>query len=414
MLLTSVYFLPCIICMLWFFSFLLRVKNERQRLFTVMQAADAFYFATYAFYISPITDYKIMLVMDVVNVPLVLANMAMKSVYLAMYWKQVRLNLLQLLLLAPALIVGTISNMFYFLIGFDNAALLTELLDKGEPLPAELNTSLYRIYEFFNYQFMSVVCLIFIAVIVYEIYSIIRNDAYPRGNIFRFLFKGDKSTPAHVIAVLSVAEIVCLMPLIILGRTYLMQNPAIGIVTTVVIAVAIHCISHIEYYSNNQKEISLYYLSHLKFGETNTADAENVQEEEQVQEEKHVLETHTSTRVRMIQEQLDHLLKDEKIYKDENLTLNQLADRFGIGRTTLSHIISSQYGMPFRDIVSHYRIEEAKAFMQENPKATQETVAEHCGFKNAQYFNTKFKEVVGETPQMWLTSLNISNPGTQS
>lgn len=395
MVLTTVYFLPCIICVFWFFSFLLRVKNERQRLFTMIQAADAFYFATYAFYISPITDYKIMVVMDAVNVPLILANLAMKTVYLAMYWKNIRLNFLQLLLLAPALIVGTISNMFYFLIGFDKAALLTELLDKGEPLPAEFQTNLYHIFEFFNFQFLSVVCLVFIAVIAYEIYSIIKNDSYKLGNIFRFLFKGEKSTPAHVIAVLSIAEMICLMPLIILGRTYLMQHPAIGIATTVIIAVVIHSISHIEYYSDNQKEITLYYLSHLNLSEANTTDAENEPESEPA------LETHTSARVRMIQEQLDRLFKEEKIYKDENLTLNQLADRFGIGRTTLSHIISSQYGMSFRDLLNSYRIEAVKQYMMANPTATQEVIAYECGYKNASYLNAKFKDMVGETPLMW-------------
>ena len=115
MLLTSVYFLPCIISFLWFFSFILKVRSERQRLFTWIQAADVFYFATYAFYISPITDYKMMIVMDAVNVPLILADLAMMMVYLVMHWKNIKLSYLQLLLLAPALMVGTIATINYIL-----------------------------------------------------------------------------------------------------------------------------------------------------------------------------------------------------------------------------------------------------------------------------------------------------------
>lgn len=400
MLLTSVYFLPCIISFLWFFSFILKVRSERQRLFTWIQAADVFYFATYAFYISPITDYKMMIVMDAVNVPLILADLAMMMVYLTMLWKNIKLSYLQLLLLAPALMVGTIANMFYFLIGFDKAALLTELLDKGDPLPDELKTSLYDIYEFFNYQFLSVVCIIFILVIGYVIYKIIKKDNYPLGNTFRFLFMGGKSTPARCIAILFIVEFASLMPLIILGRTYMMQHPITGIITTLLVAAAKHLISHIEYYSDNQGEITLYYLSHLKLGETNTVYIEKEPEEEpEKQEEAHP--SHTSARIRMILEQLNHLLEEEKIYKDESITLNQLAERFGIGRTTLSQIISSQYGMPFRDLLNNYRIEAAKQYMLANPTATQEVIAYECGFKNASYLNTKFKDVVGETPLMW-------------
>lgn len=78
----------------------------------------------------------------------------------------------------------------------------------------------------------------------------------------------------------------------------------------------------------------------------------------------------------------------------------------GVGKTTLSTLISQHYDATFRDLVNKYRIEEAKQFMAANPKETQETVALHCGFKNAQYFNTQFKKIVGETPAMWLAGLS--------
>lgn len=400
MLQTTVYFLPSIISFLWFFSFVLKVKNDRQKLFTWIQAANTYYFATYALYISPITDYKMMVVMDTVNVPLMLATQAMMVVYLAMLWKNVRLNHLQLLLLAPALMVGSIVNTFYFLIGFDKAALLTELLDKGEPLPEELNTSLYHVFEFFNNQFLCVVILIFVLILFYEIYQIIKRDSYPLGNTFRFFFKGAKTTPSRAIAILFIVNLICLMPLIILGRTCMMQNPLVGIVTTLILAAAIHCIAHIEYYSDNQKEITFYFLSHLKLGETNTIYVEKAAEVEPELENEHSV-SHASARVRMIQKQLHHLLEEEKIYKDESITLNQLAERFGIGRTTLSQIINSQYGMPFRDLLNSYRIDAVKKYMMANPTATQEVIAYECGFKNASYLNAKFKDIVGETPLMW-------------
>lgn len=401
MLLTPIYFLPCVITLLWFFSFLLKVKNDRQKLYNWLLAADVFYYATYAIYISPITDYKLMVVMDAINVPLILVIPAIIIVYLAMHWKGVKLNLLQLLLLSPALIIGTISTMFYFLIGFDKSAAYTELVDKGGPLPAEFNTSLYNFSAFFDYQVLSVVCIICYIVILYETIGILRKDKFPFGNTYRFFFKSGKTTPARAAAILICLKLACLLPLIIMGRTYLMQTPMMGIFTVLLISVVEHCLAHIEYYSDNQKEITLYYLTHLKLGEVSHAAAEQEELLTKEEPEPEPAPLHTSARILKIQAELHKMLEEEKIYKDENVTLNMLAERFGIGRTTLSQIISSQYGMPFRDLLNSYRIEAVKQYMMENPTATQEVIAYECGFKNASYLNSKFKDMVGETPLMW-------------
>lgn len=399
MLLTTIYFLPCVISFLWCFSFLLKVKNDRQRLYGWLLTAYVFYYATYAFYISPITDYKAMAVMDAINMPLILAIPAMLVVYLSMHWKGTKLNPLQLLLLSPALIIGTVSTLFYLLMGFDKSALFTELMDKGEPLPAEFNTNVYRVYSFFDYQVVSAVCIVFFLIIAYEVVGIYHKDKYAMGNSVRFFFKGAKTTPARAIAFLISIKLICLMPLVVMGRAFMMQNPMIGILSTLMISVIEHFIAHIEYYSDNQKEISFYYLTHLKLGESATSDKEP--EEQPAKEEPEPVTSHTSARIRRIQAELQRLLEEEKIYKDENITLNHLAERFGIGRTTLSQIISSQYGMPFRDLLNSYRIEAAKKYMMENPTATQEVIAYECGFKNASYLNSKFKDMVGETPLMW-------------
>lgn len=398
MFLSSIFFLPCVVSILWFASFLFKVKNDRQVLFTWMQAVNIFYYATYAFYISPYTDYKIMVMLDAINVPLIPIILAMLVVYFYMHLHNTKLNPLQLLLLAPALILGTIANLLYYLIGFDNAALLTELLDKNMPLPDEFKSNLYQIFIFFNFQFLSTVSIIFFAVIMIEVVSILRKHRYPLGNSFRFLFRKGKTTPARATAILICVLMLCMLPLILLGRTYLMLHPVVGMVTTTVIAVVMHCVAHVEYYSDNQKEITFYYLSHLRLGAGNEENLEQANETE----EDTPLPSHTTARIRLIQEQLKKLLEEDKIYKDENLTLNHLADRFGIGRTTLSQMVASQYGMPFRDLLNSYRIEAAKQFMLANPTATQEVIAYECGFKNASYLNAKFKDVVGETPLMWL------------
>ena len=83
----------------------------------------------------------------------------------------------------------------------------------------------------------------------------------------------------------------------------------------------------------------------------------------------------------------------------------------GISRTTLTSVLIKHYDIPLRDIVNNYRIEEAKTYMETNPQATQEIVAQRCGFKNAQYFNFQFKKIAGSTPAIWLASRNNSERG---
>lgn len=109
-------------------------------------------------------------------------------------------------------------------------------------------------------------------------------------------------------------------------------------------------------------------------------------------------------------EQFRELMEVEQVWHDEELTAASLCDMMNIGKTTLSAMISQQYDSTFRDIINNYRIDAAKRYMQAHPKATQEIVAQHCGFRTAQYFNTQFKKVVGETPTMWLAR-NVTSDG---
>lgn len=84
------------------------------------------------------------------------------------------------------------------------------------------------------------------------------------------------------------------------------------------------------------------------------------------------------------------------------MSLALIADDISVSRASLSSLITGTYGMSFRELLTAYRIRHAQQFMMDNPSATQEVVAHECGYKNAQYLNSKFKEVTGYTPAMWM------------
>lgn len=402
MLISVLYLLPCLVSLLWLLSFIFRIKTQRQTLFMLILVMYVFYYATYAAYISPMTDYHAMVVMDAFNIPVILTLLALIVLY--MYFndrKTAKFEGVQLVLLVPAIILGTIVNMLYYILGFDNTAKLIELADKGLPVPAEYTTDLYRMYNFFTEPFVNVCSCIFIVGIFFWGIRIIRKGHYHVGDMMRFIFKGKAVAPQKILAALMMSTFILLIPMLLMGRRYIFLHEAIGVFMSICIAVVIHCMSHVEFYASHMKQVTLYELSHIKLGQTSDdgdAAASGGEDSSIMAETKKELTTRQSEAAQKLKE----LLEKNKIYVDENLTSTMVADMLGISRSSFSALVMSTYGIPFRELLNSYRIEHAKRYMRENPSATQEVIASESGFKNAQYLNHKFKEMVGETPAMWL------------
>lgn len=400
MLISVLYLLPCLVSLLWLLSFIFRVKTQRQTLFMFILAMYVFYYATYAVYISPTTDYHTMVVMDAFNIPVILMLLAFIVLY--MYFndrKTAKFEGVQLVLLVPAIVLGTIVNMLYYILGFDNTAKLIELADKGLPVPAEYTTDIYRMYNFFTEPMVNVCSGIFILGIFFWGIKIIRKGNYQAGDMMRFFFKGKAAPPQKILAALMILSFIILIPILLMGRRYIFLHEAMGVFMSICIAVVIHCLSHVEFYASHLKQVTLYELSHIRLGQA--ADGEDTASSEGDSASDQTGKGMTSRQAEAAQK-LNDLLEKNRIYTDENLTSSMVAEMLGISRSSLSSLVTSTYGIPFRELLNNYRIEHAKRFMCENPSATQEVIANESGFKNAQYLNHKFREMVGETPAMWL------------
>lgn len=432
MLVTLLYFLPCIVSLLWLVLYCFKVKTPRQRLYMWIQSINVFYYATYATYISPSTDYKAMVVMDAVNIPFFLANLALIVLYLRMHLGYSTPKLKHLMLLAPALILGGMVFVLYYIIGFSEAAQLIELHDNGGHSPV-FDTQIWKLYCLLTDGVFNYVGLMFGVIIIIECFLISRRGGYHFGDAYRFFFKGAQSTSSRAISLLMFSTFVALLPLSIMGRDFLIEHYLVGIGMTIIVAMLNNFISHVEFYSDISSVVTLYSLSHIQWTQNVTMVNETTeivlhepapalpreevqqqhtqlplseqQEEKSSPEPQETIRTSTvspSAKTEKQAEQLRRLLEEEHIYKDENLTIATLSDRMGLGRSTLSLMINTMYGMPFRDLVSKYRIEHAKHYMLANRTATQETIAMECGFKTASYLNSKFRELEGTTPMLWL------------
>ena len=60
---------------------------------------------------------------------------------------------------------------------------------------------------------------------------------------------------------------------------------------------------------------------------------------------------------------LKHLMEKEKIYLDENISLQSLAEKLNIPPYQLSQLLNEKIKQSFSDFINTYRIEEAKEIL---------------------------------------------------
>lgn len=92
---------------------------------------------------------------------------------------------------------------------------------------------------------------------------------------------------------------------------------------------------------------------------------------------------------------------ENKIYTDQELTLEKLAKLCKTNRTYLSKIINEEYKKNYTDLINGYRINEAIRLISDpviSQKYSIEAIAYESGFTNISSFNTTFKKITGLTP----------------
>ena len=389
------YFLPSLVSLVCFVSLLLKVRTSRQNVFMIIQLCDILYYVMYALYVMPSTDYDALVHLDAVATPLIVCVMALTVSYLHLHCTGGKLSVTHLFILVPAVVVAAVLGLLYFLVGFDDAATLARLYDEGKrnALPDAVNTPLHQGYLFIEGPFLRCLCLLMILVVVGQCLVVLRRRGYRFGNVVRFLFKGGKSTPSAVIAVCYLVQVLTLLPLSVLGRQGMVTYVGAALVLTIILAVIKLVIYHVDVCGDNNNYCTLYSLTHVETQEV-MPDEADVEEAPADEEQK--------SKTDVLAERFRVMMEEEKIYKEEGLTMAVLSERMGVGRTTLSQMINQKYGVPFRDLLNRYRIEAVKAYLMSDPTATQETLAYECGFKYASALNRKFKEAEGETPFSWI------------
>ncbi len=102
--------------------------------------------------------------------------------------------------------------------------------------------------------------------------------------------------------------------------------------------------------------------------------------------------------IELILSKLNNLMMLDKVFREEELRLSDLAALLGLSVHQTSEVLNQFLNISFVDLIKKYRIEEAKRLLQMNLNKSVFDIALECGFTSKSVFNSAFRKYVAMTP----------------
>lgn len=110
---------------------------------------------------------------------------------------------------------------------------------------------------------------------------------------------------------------------------------------------------------------------------------------------------------RKISEKIINYVEAEKFYLNNSPSLQDLAKKINISPNYVSQVINEKMKLTFTELISKYRIEEAKKLLQDPySNETIEGIAYSVGYSSKSTFHSAFKRFTGKTPAEYKASTN--------
>ncbi|KGJ88785.1 helix-turn-helix domain-containing protein [Thalassotalea sp. ND16A] len=116
----------------------------------------------------------------------------------------------------------------------------------------------------------------------------------------------------------------------------------------------------------------------------------------------------SAEKMQLIASKLEHAMKEDKLFLQDNLSLNKLSESISESENHISETLSQFLNTKFFQFVNGFRVEEAKKALQESDKLVT-SIAFDVGFNSKSTFNTAFKKLVGHSPSAYRNSLLEKN-----
>jgi AraC-like DNA-binding protein len=102
--------------------------------------------------------------------------------------------------------------------------------------------------------------------------------------------------------------------------------------------------------------------------------------------------------VSILAEKLEKIILEKSLYKNPNLSLQDLSQEINITSHQLSQFLNNNLGKNFTSFVNEFRINEACSIIASNDKLTLESIGYDVGFNSKSTFFAAFKKHTGTTP----------------
>jgi len=116
----------------------------------------------------------------------------------------------------------------------------------------------------------------------------------------------------------------------------------------------------------------------------------------------------TPEAVEQVKARLIRAMQDERLYRDEDLTLQTLSEKMAVSPHQLSWVINQEMNRSFSSLVNGYRIDEVKSRLAGSASNGDSILqmAMEAGFNSKAAFNRAFKAHTGMTPSDYKNSLS--------
>ncbi|PJZ78504.1 AraC family transcriptional regulator [Leptospira neocaledonica] len=105
-------------------------------------------------------------------------------------------------------------------------------------------------------------------------------------------------------------------------------------------------------------------------------------------------------------QKMEELMRDRKLYLDEELTLPILSDELKIKTHQLSEILNDKMRIGFREYIAGFRLEEASKILREETQRSILSIIYAAGFKSKSAFHKLFQEKYGCSPGEYRSSFS--------
>ncbi len=194
---------------------------------------------------------------------------------------------------------------------------------------------------------------------------------------------------------LKIFLLILILPLVFWINDAFEILPSLLKFTGYIYAVSIFFVAH---YAMKQTAVFPYKSVDLA-GISEIIDDENLQTDEP-QIAKIKLKRLSEKQISNLSERLNNLMKNDKVYLDNEINLTTVANKLGISIHDASYLINEVTGSNFYNFINKFRVEEAKKLLTSSKaeKLNMLGIAFESGFNSKTTFNTTFKKSVGLSP----------------